>query len=136
MSDVDEIRRLIARYAQLADDGDARGRSELFTEDALYVPTTGRFVGRDAIRAAIEDRIVSQPSDRRTRRMCANSIINLEGDSASAITDFVLFTQVGVQPWTVDLVGRYHDKFVRRGSGWLYSENHPRPLPGPVAATK
>jgi ketosteroid isomerase-like protein len=134
VNDVDEIRRLIARYAQLADDGDALGRSELFTDDALYVPTTGRFVGRAAIRAAIDDRLASQPSDRRTRRLCANPIISIDGDSAEAATDFVLFTRVDDEPWTIDLVGRYHDRFVRRHGGWLYSENHPRPLPNPLAA--
>jgi ketosteroid isomerase-like protein len=133
MNDAAQIRRLIAQYAQLADVRDAVGRSQLFTEDALYVPTTGRFVGRAAIRAAIEERSASQPADRQSLRLCANSAITIDGDRAEATTDFVQFTRVGEQPWQIDLVGRYYDKFARHGDFWLYTENLPRPLSPPLA---
>ncbi len=124
MTDEEEIRHLLAQYVSCADGGDARGRSDLFAEDAIYLPSSGRYVGRPAIYQAIADRLAAQPG-RRTRHVCANSLISIEGETADAATDFVLYTRQGEGAWEVNQAGRYFDRFVRRGDRWWYAENRP-----------
>jgi len=127
MTDEEEIRHLLAKYVQCADGGDARGRSDLFVEDAIYLPSSGRYVGRAAIYQAIADRLAAQPG-RSTKHTCANSLITIDGETAEAATDFVLYTRHGEAPWEINQVGRYFDRFVRREGRWWYAVNRPVPL--------
>ena len=124
MTDEEEIRHLLAQYVQCADSGDARGRSDLFADDAVYLPSAGRYVGRPAIYQAIADRLAAQPR-RHTKHVCANSLISIDGNAAQAATDFVLYTRQGEEPWQINQAGRYFDRFVRREGRWWYAENHP-----------
>lgn len=52
--------------------------------------------------------------------MCANSIIEVDGDSANALTDVVGFRKEGDAPWAPYLVAQYQDTFTKRGDKWLY----------------
>jgi 3-phenylpropionate/cinnamic acid dioxygenase small subunit len=125
MTDEQQIRRLHAIYAQRTDDGDALGKSELFAEDGRYFPTTGEFVGRAAIYQELVERAKTRPPDRRSKHLCGNSVITVHGDEAEAATDFVVYQRMGDEPWQILVVGRYYDRFVRRGGTWLFSENRP-----------
>jgi hypothetical protein len=125
MSDEEEIRHVLAVYVQRTDDGDAAGKSELFAEDAIYLPTTGSFVGRKAIFDELARRQSARPADRRTKHLCGNSVIAINGDSAEAATDYVVYQRSGDEPWTILVVGRYVDRFVRDGGRWLYAQNRP-----------
>ena len=97
MSDEDKIRQLLATYVQKTDDFDARGKSDLFAEDGKYYPASGEVVGREAI----------------------------YNTTADAATDYVVYRRVGEDPWQIMQIGRYYDRFVRRGDTWFFSENRP-----------
>jgi hypothetical protein len=57
--------------------------------------------------------------------MCGNAVITISGDTAEAATDYVVYRRVGDSPWEIMQIGRYYDRFVRRGDTWLFSENRP-----------
>ncbi|HMT45114.1 MAG TPA: nuclear transport factor 2 family protein [Chakrabartia sp.] len=110
------ITRMIHDYAARNDAGDWDEVA------ALYVPE-GRmsrpiapddFVeGRDAILAAFKAR-----PPRTTRHICTNIRVDVEGDTASASSQIMLFTAAGQPP----LVGSYADRLVRTADGWRFVE--------------
>jgi ketosteroid isomerase-like protein len=110
------ITRMIHDYAARNDAGDWDEVA------ALYVPE-GRmsrpiapddFVeGADAILAAFKAR-----PPRTTRHICANIRVDVNGDTAAATSQILLFTAAGQPP----LVGSYVDKLVRTPEGWRFVE--------------
>jgi hypothetical protein len=42
-----------------------------------------------------------------------------------AATDYGVYQRSGNGPWTIQVVGRYPDRFVRTGEGWLHAQNRP-----------
>jgi hypothetical protein len=125
MNDEEQIRKLLAVYVQRTDDFDSKGKSELFTDDGRYCPSSGEVIGRDAIYEEIASRKATQPTDLQTKHLCGNSVISIAGDTAQAVTDYVVYRRVGDSPWEISQIGRYHDGFARRGDTWLFTENRP-----------
>ena len=125
MSDEEKIRQLQAQYVQLTDDGDARAKSALFADDGKYCPSSGEVIGRDEIYKVIASRAAAQPNDVYSKHMCGNSVITIRGDTAEAATDYVVYRRTADSPWEISQIGRYHDRFVRHGQSWLFSENRP-----------
>jgi 3-phenylpropionate/cinnamic acid dioxygenase small subunit len=124
MDDQAEIRHLMARYAQLADDRNAKGRAALFAADAHYFAGANELVGPAAIEAEIAARAASQPPERKTKHMLGNSVIDISGDRAEVFTDYVLMIRTNdSSPWEVRGTGRYHDRFVKTNGRWLYAQN-------------
>ena len=128
---MDELSRLVAeqacaalitRYTHLVDEGQASGVADLFTDDGVWASPEASFEGREAIRAAFLRR---EQSGRRSRHVCTNVAIVLEGeDAASGLCYLTLFrTDAEGTParGTVpDLVGVYRDRFVRTEDGWRF----------------
>jgi hypothetical protein len=125
MTDEEQIRNLHARYIQMTDDFDARGKSELFAEDAHYYPSSGEVIGRKAIYTTVAGHVAEQPENLQTKHLCGNSLIRVTGDTAEAATDYVVYRRVGDSAWEIAQIGRYHDRFARFGQGWLFTENRP-----------
>jgi hypothetical protein len=123
MSDEEQIRRVLALSMHYADDRNARGRSDLYAADARYYPSSGEVVGRADIYESMAGRSGSGGQDRKSKHMTGNSVISINGDTAQAVTDYVVYRRVGEGPWEVAQVGRYLDGFVRSGDTWLFSEN-------------
>jgi hypothetical protein len=123
MTDEEQIRRVLALSTHYADDRDARGRSDLYAEDAKYYPSSGEVIGRAAIYESMAGRATPQTQDHKTKHMCGNSAISIAGDSAEAVTDYVVYRRIADGPWEVTQVGRYRDRLVRHGDRWLFSEN-------------
>jgi 3-phenylpropionate/cinnamic acid dioxygenase small subunit len=114
--DVDQIRRTLASYCHHCDDGRFDEWQELFTDDATFLVMGRRHQGRPAIRAFIE---AGQPPERRGKHVCANSVIDVNGDTATARTDYIF---VGRTPdgLAVTSAGRYYDTLVRQEHLWLF----------------
>ncbi|MDQ3146954.1 MAG: nuclear transport factor 2 family protein [Actinomycetota bacterium] len=119
-SDEEAIRRTLALYCQLCDDGRFEEWGELYTDDATFTVMGRTHRGRAAVRAFIEK---GQPPERRGKHVCANSVIDVDvdGDQATAVTDYV-FVAPGADGFTVLSAGRYHDRLVRHGDGWRFAE--------------
>lgn len=117
MKDGEAIQRLIARYCHTCDDGDFGAFGDLWADDAEFVLRGTVTTGRDAIRNAI---VGMQPPERRGRHMTVNTVIDLEGDAASALSDFMFFGRDPELGAALRFVGRYLDAFVRTEAGWRF----------------
>jgi 3-phenylpropionate/cinnamic acid dioxygenase small subunit len=104
----DAIRRTLAAYCQLLDDGRFDEWVEVFTEDVALAVMGQTAHGRDAVRAFIEP---VQGPEVRGRHMLSEPLIAVDpsGDRASVTTDYCFLAR----DLTVMSAGRYHDVFVR-----------------------
>jgi ketosteroid isomerase-like protein len=115
--DVERIRHLMAAYCHRIDDGDLAGWAALFADGARLVIGRREYEGRPAIRAWAEGSLAA--SDDATRHMVTNLEIDVAGDIATAISDFmVLSTSMSVL-----VAGRYDDRLARSDDGtWAFVE--------------
>ena len=104
----DAIRRTLASYCQLLDDGRFDEWVEVFTEDVALAVMGQTAHGRDAVRAFIEP---VQGPDVRGRHMLSEPLIAVDpsGDRATVTTDYCFLAR----DLTVMSAGRYLDVFVR-----------------------
>jgi 3-phenylpropionate/cinnamic acid dioxygenase small subunit len=119
MYDLELIRRTIADYCHLCDDGRFDEWGQLFTADATFTVMGDTNEGRETIQAWIT---AAQPPELRGKHVCANSLIDIDADGthASGRTDYIFVgrTEEGL---AVTSAGRYHDTFVKDGERWRFS---------------
>ncbi len=120
----EEVRRTLALYAHRHDSRDADGYADLFARDGSFVSARAQHRGRGAVKEFIADLYRSQPTERRTKHLCGNSIIDVDGQSATAVTDFVAYERQGDGPWQVHTIGQYQDKLVLEDGMWRFAERH------------
>ena len=121
MNDDAEIRNIVALYAQRLDGNDPDAFVDLFTEDGRFVSSTNDQTGREALRKFVE-RTYASRGDKQSRRLSGNVVVHLNGDTAEASCDNVVFQRVGDAPWRVSAVSRYVDRLVRQNGRWLIKE--------------
>jgi 3-phenylpropionate/cinnamic acid dioxygenase small subunit len=129
--DEDQVRRTIAAYSQHCDDGRFDQWSDLFAEDAHLVLGDQTTEGRDDIRRYMES---VQPPEARGKHITANSLVEVDGDTAEAHTDY-LFVRPGAGGLTMVATGRYHDELVRDGSEWRFRRREITLLGLPTGST-
>ncbi len=111
------IRRTLAQYCQLCDDGRFDEWIDLFTADARFHVMHRTEQGHDAIVGFMR---VGQSEDKRGRHALLASVIDLadDGATARAWTDFAFIDKARA----VTSVGRYHDELVRGDDGrWRFA---------------
>lgn len=106
----EDIRRTLARYCMLCDDGRFAELAALFTEGGRLHALGETRRGHEEICAFMEH---IHPPELRGKHLGVNSVIESDGwaGTAAAWTDFVF---VG-QDRGVVVMGRYHDHLVREG---------------------
>ncbi|MGA7419498.1 MAG: nuclear transport factor 2 family protein [Acidimicrobiales bacterium] len=116
-TDEEAIRNLIGLHSQLTDDGDYERRVDLYTDDGVFTMGDATSTGRDELLATFA---ATSAPERRGKHITANTVMEIEGDTASARTDFFfsLPSPDGLKPLAA---GRYADVFVKRDGRWLYS---------------
>jgi ketosteroid isomerase-like protein len=122
------IRRTLAAYCQHLDDGDFAALAHQFTADgAVMFEDRNGAHGRAEIEAWFAE---SYTPERRGRHMTVNTIIDLDGDQATARSDFAFlgFLDGHLRPL---FAGRYHDDFVRAEGRWLIRQRTAVFLPPP-----
>jgi uncharacterized protein (TIGR02246 family) len=110
------IERLILDYAAANDAGDWEAVAATFVESGRMsrpVAPDDFTEGRAAILAAFKAR-----PPRKTRHIIANIRVDVDGDSAMAESQIMLFTGPDMAP----LVGSFHDNLLRTGEGWRFTE--------------
>jgi 3-phenylpropionate/cinnamic acid dioxygenase small subunit len=122
MTDADEIRNLLGTYCELMDAADWAAVGQLFA-DAELTAGNGAVVaaGADAVRALYENGTRLHDGSPRTRHITANTIVEVDGDTASARSSYVVFQatdQLALQPI---ITGRYRDEFVRDDGAWRFA---------------
>jgi uncharacterized protein (TIGR02246 family) len=121
MHDELAIHRVLARYCHTIDDGAFDAFADLWAVDAEFVLRGTVTRGRDAIRDVIE---AMQPPERRGRHLTMNAVIDVDGDAARVVSDFLFFGRDPGAPTDVPpalrYIGRYHDALVRSDGGWQF----------------
>ncbi len=106
-------RRLIARYAQLVDDGDLDAAAELFEADGRLVVDGEEHRGRNAIAAWLTDATAGLEA---SQHQFVNVVVSYgsQPDTLHAVTDLALLIKGGTG-WLTLVTGRYHDTFAGHG---------------------
>ena len=121
MHDELAIHRILARYCHTIDDGTFDEFAVLWADDAEFVLRGTVTRGRDAIHDAIE---AMQPPERRGRHLTMNAVVDVDGDAARAVSDFLFFGRDPGAPADVPAelryLGRYRDQLVRTDVGWQF----------------
>lgn len=117
-------RELVLRAARCADTGDAAGLARLFTQDGTLVrPNAQPLQGRAAIEAAYAQR----PTDRLTRHLITNTLVEIESPGSARALSYVLLwtgssappdTQHGRPAHARQLIGEFDDRFALGPEGW------------------
>ncbi len=107
------IRRLLAEYCQLLDEGQFDDWIDLFAPDIEFVVMGMTKSGHVELRGFIEP---SQQADARGKHMISEPWVRLDGDSAIVTTDFAWMSKEGA----VGQSGRYHDVIARNPDRWRF----------------
>jgi uncharacterized protein (TIGR02246 family) len=111
------IQRLMTRYCHTVDDAAFDEFAQLWADDAEFVLRGETATGPAAIAAMITGR---QTPKLRGLHVVVNAIIDVEGDTARAVSDFVFMRREGGFDPIVKFIGRYIDRFVRTPDGWRF----------------
>ena len=115
---VNDIRDVIAAYAQALDDGRTDDVVATFCPDAtVSLPGTDVIRGHEAIRAAYAAMTPRRPQ----RHVVANTVVSEVDDHTARATSDVLVLGRGEAGWVVHLVGRYTDQLRRVEGGWRFA---------------
>lgn len=119
-----EIRNLVARLAQLADDGELDEYIQLFTEDAVWDggAALGTKQGHAELLAAARDRRASGAAGPGTnsRHVITTSVVDVADDRATGRAVFHFYVKTDGAP-ELALLGLYDDEFERTDGGWRLS---------------
>ena len=111
LADMAGIRRLLAACCQALDDGRFDEWASLYTEDCRFAVMGTRTRGRSDMRAIIEP---FQTAELRGKHMISEPMIDFDGDTALATTDFAFVAKDN----KILQTGRYHDILRRGADGW------------------
>ncbi len=126
MSTEDEIRRTLARYVQNYHTYEVEEFVRLFALDGAFItrPPVAEYRGHAALRAFAENRqrrAIAAP-EKKVKLMCGIPLITVDGDRATALTDFIVFQYHSQGPWYPNIVGLYTDQLIRQEGGWVFAE--------------
>ncbi|MCM3886204.1 nuclear transport factor 2 family protein [Frankia sp. R82] len=108
------IRDTLSRYCHLLDDGKLADVVALFTPDAVFA-FGAEHRGAAELTAFFEK---SQgTAEQRGRHVTVNTVVEIDGDSAVAVSDFLYFGLGSPAP-EPRLIGRYTDTLARDGDRW------------------
>jgi hypothetical protein len=122
MNPQDGIRNTIARYMHAIDDKDIEKATLTFAQNgklhARGEPATGHAAIRDFLHALWD----GSPPDRKTKHMHTASVITVNGNTATSVSDVtVLSCSAGIS-WAIRATNRHHDKLVLENGEWRFAE--------------
>ncbi|MDF3312207.1 nuclear transport factor 2 family protein [Rhodococcus sp. T2V] len=121
-NDIEGVRRTLAAYCQLMDDGDYGEAANLFHSDARWTVAGVVYNGITEIR----NLVASWPVPDGIKHLTFNSIIDVDGGLATAVSDYLVMKATDIGGVAIR-AGRYHDSLSRSASGeWKFSERENR----------
>lgn len=122
MSDADAIRNLLGRYCELMDAADWAAIGDLFADAELAGPDGSAIAaGSRAVADMYARGTQLHDGSPRTRHITANSIVDVDGDTATARSSYVVFQ--GSEGFALQpiITGRYRDAFSRTDGTWRFA---------------
>ncbi len=120
LEEKDAIRDLLARYCFHFDAGELEQWIELFTPDGVFdLGPRGRISGHDGLREFLQvlPLVDGLPM---TRHYVTNSIIDIDGDRATA-RSYVMVLGPGERV-AIGVAGRYEDEIVKLAGQWRFKQ--------------
>lgn len=115
-----EIRNLLARIAQLSDEGELDDYVACFSESAIWGGAGfPERKGHAAILEGARERRATGTAGpgSQTRHLLSTSVVKVEGDRARVRSVFLFYRDTKAVP-KLDRMGVYEDAFQRTASGW------------------
>lgn len=122
------VPNLIARYAELVDNGDFAGVGELFA-DAVFIGSGEPAEGAAAVERMLRDTVILyEDGTPRTHHAVSNLAVEVDEESgaATARSYVTVFQALPELPLQAIAAGRYEDRFERRGGRWGFVERRVR----------
>ena len=119
LEDKDAIRELLARYCFLLDGYRLDEFVALFTADGEWISRNGTAKGPAEIEKLLRGMVPEPAPGRRRKHFTANIIVDLAGDSATVISNFLVVRDSEAGP-AIAVAGTYDDIVVRTGQGWKF----------------
>lgn len=113
-ADEHQIGRVLAQYCHRCDDGAFDDLLDLFTDDATFGFGGDEVAGRAALLAWFSE---MQSPDKRGTHLTGNVVIEVDGDRAVAVSDYV-FVARHERRLAPMAAGRYRDELRRVGGEW------------------
>jgi hypothetical protein len=121
LEDIEAIKQLKYRYAQLVDSRDWREFANLATEDAIWdFVDVGCFVGRDEIIRCTRDIFLATYSF--LMHMFHNPIIEVRGNKATGQWYFEAAATDAAKNRAVWLAGKYDEEYVKINGAWKFKK--------------
>src|SRR6201996_6584062 len=117
--DKDAIRELLARYCFLLDGYRLSEFAALFTADGEWISRNGTAKGPEAIERLLRGLVPEPAPGKRRKHFTANIIVELSGDSATVVSNFLVVRDSEAGP-TIAVAGTYDDIVVRTAEGWKF----------------
>ncbi|MER7582406.1 nuclear transport factor 2 family protein [Kitasatospora sp. NPDC097691] len=122
------IGNLIARYAELVDDGDFSGLGALLA-DAVLTGSGAPVRGREAIERMFRDAlIVYADGTPRTQHVTTNTAVEVDEPARTAFARSYVTVLQALPDFPLQTIaaGRYHDRFELRDGRWRFAERRIR----------
>jgi 3-phenylpropionate/cinnamic acid dioxygenase small subunit len=119
LEDKDAIRELLARYCFLLDGYKLGEFAALFTADGEWISRNGTAKGPADIEALLRGMVPEPAPGRRRKHFTTNIIIDLMGDAATVISNFLVVRDSEAGP-AIAVAGTYEDTVVRTADGWKF----------------
>jgi len=114
------VTELLYRYAELIDAGDFDGVGELLGRGNFMGVAGAAKIGK--LFATTTRRFPDHDNTPRTRHLVQNPIVDVDGDTATSRSTFVVIQQTETVALQPIVVGRYSDAFARDDTGWYFTE--------------
>ncbi len=116
LRDKDAVRDLIHQYCFHMDAGRFTELGHLFADHGEWITPYAHVTGPDAVTAVMMRNV--PPSPKRVH-YTMNSVIHIDGDSATAKSNYLVILETPVGP-VPSVSGIYDDVFIRVASGWRF----------------
>ena len=119
LADKDAIRELLARYCFLLDGFRLSEFASLFAADGEWTSRNGTAKGPEAIERLLRGLVPEPAPGRRRKHFTANIVIELAGDHATVVSNFLVVRDSETGP-AIAVAGTYDDTVVRTNEGWKF----------------
>lgn len=122
LEDQADIWRLFMTYKRVLDQRDFHAYASLFTEDAEWIGNLGKVIGPEQIERLLAETLEVWDDDReRTHHLVLNPVIDVDGDTATAESNWGYVTRDADDSPVFSMLGRYLDELRRTPDGWRFS---------------
>ncbi|MFB7911589.1 nuclear transport factor 2 family protein [Kitasatospora sp. NPDC056076] len=122
------VENLIARYAELVDDGDFAGLGELLA-DAVFTGSGEPLRGRAEIERMFRETVIRyEDGTPRTQHVTTNLAVDVDpaAGTATARSYVTVLQALPGLPLQPIAAGRYHDRFEHRDGAWRFAARRVR----------